>query len=211
MTKWLVLVAGPNGAGKSTFVSTGVLHKTVATPEDQPFEILNPDAKARELSAGAQVTQELNIVAANAVEAALYRAIEAGRSIGVETVLSSSKYRALVDQALASGYLILLHYVVLARPDLHVGRVAQRVAQGGHGIPTQKIEDRYSRSLQQLPWFAAKASRAFIWDNSKLALHAPVAELIAEKDSTGWIVHNAFEWMHPDVSLALRRLIADES
>lgn len=51
-----------------------------------------------------------------------------------------------------------------------------RVAKGGHNVPEEKIRERYTRSLAQLPWFLVHADEAWIFDNSGAA-----ARLIGEK------------------------------
>lgn len=212
MTKWLVIVAGPNGAGKSTFVSTGIIQKLVTSPESGSFEILNPDAFAVRLAGGGGVTTEANLEAARQVESELAQTIQEGRSIGVETVLSSGKYLPLVETAIGHGYRVLLHYVILARADLHVARVGQRVAQGGHDIPPEKIADRYRRSLEQLPWFAQRATRAFIWDNSYLGVNLGTLPLVAEKHEDGtWSQHDGVGGYSPLVIEAVRRVLAGEA
>jgi predicted ABC-type ATPase len=104
----------------------------------------------------------------------------------------------------------MLHYVLLAKPALHVARVGQRVALGGHDIPAQKIADRYARSLDQLPWFAKQATLTFIWDNSLRAGTLGAIPLIAEKGEDGsWQAHvtsGHLEGMDDNVLSALRRI-----
>lgn len=42
----------------------------------------------------------------------------------------------------------------------------QRVLDGGHDVPEDKIHDRWHRSMGNLPWFAARADRLIVADNS---------------------------------------------
>jgi predicted ABC-type ATPase len=44
--------------------------------------------------------------------------------------------------------------------------VRQRVLEGGHDVPEDRIIARYHKSLGQLPWFLAQADDALIYDNS---------------------------------------------
>lgn len=92
--------------------------------------------------------------------------IRAHQTVGVETVLSTPKYRVLVEQAKARGFEIRLLYVTLRTADLNVQRVRLRVATGGHNVPEGKIRERRERSFQQLPWFLEQADVALIYDNS---------------------------------------------
>jgi predicted ABC-type ATPase len=96
----------------------------------------------------------------------LKASIRAHQTIGVETVLSTSKYRKLVRLAKIQGFEIVLVYVLLKSPALHVARVALRVKKGGHSVPTKKILARRTRSLRQLPWFLRNADIAWLFDNS---------------------------------------------
>ncbi len=77
-----------------------------------------------------------------------------------------TKYRRLVLDAKSLQFEIRLTYVILDSPDRNVERVKLRVAKGGHDVPKDRIVARYSRSLDQLPWFLEQADQASIFDNS---------------------------------------------
>jgi len=96
----------------------------------------------------------------------LYASIQAHQTVGVETVLSTPKYRRLVRAAKKRKFTIRLIYVLLNSPQLNVDRVRLRVAKGGHDVPTEKILERRERSLGQLPWFLRQADDAWLFDNS---------------------------------------------
>ena len=89
----------------------------------------------------------------------LEASIAAHQTVGVETVLSTDKYRNLVLAAKA-------RHVILKSADLNVERVRIRVAEGGHHFAKRKIIERRERSLQQLPWFLEHADGAWSFDNS---------------------------------------------
>jgi predicted ABC-type ATPase len=156
------IIAGPNGSGKTSAyedlkIETGA----------RSIWIINPDL----LSARIAQTERLSRAAANLaavrrIEAWLETSIEAYQTIGVETVLSTPKYRRLVKAAKARGFEIRLTYVILDSPDRNVERVKIRVRKGGHAVPEAKIRERYERSLGQLPWFLGQADQVRIFDNS---------------------------------------------
>ena len=107
MTKWLWIVAGPNGAGKSTH--TAELIATLQASGSADFEIikLNADERTAELRKQFpdRPQQELNLQAAQEIDAALVRGIAEDKpAILVETVLSSTKYQDDVIEAKARGY-----------------------------------------------------------------------------------------------------------
>lgn len=87
-------------------------------------------------------------------------------SFTFETVMSA---RAKVDfccQARAEGFRTYLYYVATEDPEINISRVAHRVSMGKHGVPRDKIVERYHRSLSLLADAVACADRAYVFDNS---------------------------------------------
>ncbi len=84
----------------------------------------------------------------------------------LETVLSSDKYKSLVPVARRMGLIFRLVYVTTASSDINVERVRQRVLAGGHDVPADRIHARWHRSMDNLAWFAARADRLIVADNS---------------------------------------------
>lgn len=157
-----LIVAGPNGSGKSS-----AYQDTDIEAEGRSVWIVNPDL----LTARIQATEGLPLRAANLeavirIEAWVEASLYVHKTIGVETVLSTGKYRRLVEKAKVFGFDIWLIYVVLDSPDRNVERVKLRVQKGGHNVPEADIRRRHDNSLQQFPWFLEQADRAWIYDNS---------------------------------------------
>lgn len=174
----LWIVAGPNGAGKTTCTQRRPI--TLLLPG---VRFLNPDDLSREkllrqgFSGFADAPYDVRRVAffesADEVFDQLSRAISAGEAVGVETVLSTDKYRNLVETVSQGGGFVGLIYVALESPALACQRVAARVRRGGHDVPVDKIEARWERSLDNLPWFARHATAFWIFDNSDSNLSLP--------------------------------------
>jgi predicted ABC-type ATPase len=164
------IIAGPNGSGKSTLYGSrrdAVYGNTIISDATRPFWIINPDLLASRIySAERRNRLEANIEAVKRIEAWLEASIDAHQSIGVETVLSTDKYRRLVRLAKKRGFEIRLVYVVLRSVDLNIDRVRIRTTKGGHDVPITKIGERLKRSLRQLPWFLKQADWALLLDNS---------------------------------------------
>jgi predicted ABC-type ATPase len=156
------IVAGPNGSGKTSIYDN-------ADIEDfgRSVWIINPDALAKRIHEieGLQLLPA-NLEAVRRIEQWLYASVEAHQTVGVETVLSTPKYRSLVLAAKERKFTIRLIYVLLNSPKLNVERVRLRVAKGGHDVPREKILERRERSLAQLPWFLNQAHDAWLFDNS---------------------------------------------
>lgn len=129
--------------------------------------IVNPDLLARRIheSEGLQ-PNDANREAVVRIERWLDSTIDVHKTVGVETVLSTGKYRRLVEKAKERGFLVWLFYVVLDSPERNIERVKLRVIKGGHDVPEDKIRSRYVRSLDQFPWFLKYADEAWIYDNS---------------------------------------------
>jgi predicted ABC-type ATPase len=88
------------------------------------------------------------------------------QTIGVETVLSTPKYRDLIETARGNGFEIRMPYVVLDSAALQLKRIRIRVAEGGHDVPEDKVIARRQRSFQQLALFAEYLDRLVIFNNS---------------------------------------------
>lgn len=156
------IVAGPNGSGKSTLYES-----TDFETEGGSIWIINPDLLSARIAQIERLDATYaNIEAVRRIESWLEASIRAHQTIGVETVLSTDKYRRLVSAAKKLRFQINLIYVLLATPEMHVERVRLRVRKGGHNVPVEKILERRSRSLRQLPWFLRQANRAWLYDNS---------------------------------------------
>jgi predicted ABC-type ATPase len=158
----LVIIAGPNGSGKSSAYGNAKLDW-----EDRIIWINNPDLLTLRLQAAERLDKlTANLEAVNRIEKWLYASIEVHQTIGVETVLSTDKYRKLVTYAKQRGFEFWLIYVVLDSEERNIERVKIRAKSGGHDVPPDKIRERYWRSIQQFPWFLDSADRAWIYDNS---------------------------------------------
>lgn len=161
-----LIIAGPNGSGKSSAYS-----HSIATSGGISFRIINPDLFAKRICEIERIDlRAANLAAVQRIEVWLETSILAGHTVGVETVLSTDKYRRLVLLAKRLGYAYQLVYVALDRPERNVERVRLRKQRGGHDVAEDDIINRYHRSLAQLPWFLDQADDALLYDNSGATL-----------------------------------------
>lgn len=178
----LWIVAGPNGSGKSSFYN-----RTDIEGWGGSVWIINPDLLTQQIAEReGLLVDEANFAAVRRIEDWLYKSIEVYQTIGVETVLSSSKYRELVEQAQRRGFDVRIIYIVLKSATLQVERVGIRVSEGGHDVPKGKIEARRKRSFEQLAWFIERADACYIYDNST-----------GEPEFLGGKIGGAFVRFHP--------------
>jgi len=165
------IVAGPNGAGKTTCVQKEPISNLLPAvrflnPDDFTLTKLRATGYAGFADAPVDVQAKLFVESADEVLAETQAGIAAGEPVGVETVLSSSKYRPLVEEVRAADGFVGLIYVALSSPIIARERVATRVRRGGHGVPDEKVDQRWRRSLDCLGWFAERATAFWVVDNS---------------------------------------------
>ena len=85
---------------------------------------------------------------------------------------------ATLQQASDALYDVTLVFVGTENPQINVERVARRVQDGGHDVPTEKIIQRYYRSMALLPQAVELANRAIIFDNTDRSVRGVVLEWI---------------------------------
>ena len=136
----LFIIAGCNGAGK-TIASYSVLPELLGCKE-----FVNADEIARGLSpfnpesvaieAGKLMLHRINVL------------MSERKTFAVETTLTTKSYANTIKKAKELGYTVILIFFWLPSPEMAVERVAKRVSEGGHNIPTNVIYRRYWAGLQ---------------------------------------------------------------
>src|SRR5262245_57224724 len=102
------LIAGPNGAGKTTIVQRGPISELLENvnflnPDDVALENRKASGYSKWEDVPEQLLKKAFIDAANEVYDRLRIQLEQGESVGAETVLSTDKYRPLVELAINRG------------------------------------------------------------------------------------------------------------
>jgi predicted ABC-type ATPase len=83
-----------------------------------------------------------------------------------ETVMSHPSKLDFIRMAKEKNYRIYLYYIALEDPDLNVRRVETRVSMKGHDVPSNKIVERYPKSMDMLIDAILLVDKSFIFDNS---------------------------------------------
>lgn len=151
----VVAIAGPNGAGKTTFFRAHL--------EEAGLRFVNSDVLTRELD----IDPYLGAKLADSLRRQL---IAQRESFVFETVFSDpveDKISFLID-AKNAGYNVILCFIGISGPQVSEQRVAMRVSQGGHDVPSEKLESRFARTLKNLGISIRKLPRVFIFDNDDL-------------------------------------------
>ena len=138
----LYIIAGCNGAGKTT-ASFTVLPEMLDCRE-----FVNADEIARGLSPFHP--EGVAIQAGRLMIERVIYLLKEGETFAFETTLSTRSYVKLIQQAQRRGYFVTLLFFSLATPEQAVQRVAKRVSQGGHNIPTDVVYRRFEGGLSNL-------------------------------------------------------------
>jgi predicted ABC-type ATPase len=154
--KQLWVLAGGNGAGKSTFFKHYLA--------DLGIKLVNADLIAKEI--GARNVERSSYQAAAVAETIRNDLLAQGASFCFETVFSHASKIDFIAQAKALGYKIILVYIHLIDSSLNEARVCQRVAEGGHSVPVDKIHSRIPRTMRHIRTALTIVDEAWILDNS---------------------------------------------
>lgn len=176
---WFHLLAGPNGAGKSTLYRALVREGILGPPLEFVNADLHESAHLQHI-ADAQERSETARTWADARRAAL---LTARTSFASETVFSHPSKLALIEQAQGHGFTVALHIVALDDPARLLIRVAQRVREGGHPVPPERILARYPRTMTNLAQAVRLANVAYLYDAIDEAEGGP--HLVAIRTAAG--------------------------
>ena len=155
----LFLIAGPNGAGKTTFYETVLRSRVAAT-------FINADQIQCD-EFGDAAPEAAYEAAAIAADRRTQR-LEAGESFVTETVFSHPSKLELLHGARLLGYRLVVFHLGLASADLAVARVQERVKEGGHAVPEDKIRARFTRNQPLIREAVVIADHSSVYDASRL-------------------------------------------
>ena len=202
------VLVGVNGAGKSSIL--GAIFK------QRDLTFFNPDEAARRIQEETGWTlDDANAEAWKMMKEMLEKAIHNRISFAFETTLGATSIPRLLREASRAGLEVRIWFVGLSSPELHIERVARRVAKGGHDIPEKKIRERWIRSRENIIELLPFLTELMVFDNSeegdpddqaarppKLLLHWSNGEIV--KPEPGVLAATP-EWAKPIVAQALKQ------
>lgn len=153
----LIALAGSNGAGKTTFFHSHL--------RPAGLRFLNADEVARELEIDAYE-------AAQVITQVRQELVRQRESFVFETVFSDPVGDKLgfLKEAVQSGYAVVLCFIGISGPEISEQRVAMRVSQGGHDVPSEKLASRFPRTMANLKAAISQLPCVLLFDNDDLRI-----------------------------------------
>ena len=145
------IIGGVNGCGKSSL--TGALK---AERSDLGL-IIDVDKLAAQLGSPVE--------GGKAAVRKIDECLEKGISFTQETTLSGARTERTIRRAKERGYTIRLYYIGLDTMEESLGRIANRVAKGGHDIPKEDVERRFQSRFADVLRVLPYCDEARFFDN----------------------------------------------
>lgn len=145
------IIGGVNGCGKSSL--TGALK---AERSDLGL-LIDVDKLAAQLGSPVE--------GGKAAVRKIDECLEKGISFTQETTLSGARTERTIRRAKERGYTIRLYYIGLDTMEESLGRIANRVAKGGHDIPKADVERRFQSRFTDVLRVLPYCDEARFFDN----------------------------------------------
>lgn len=202
----LFVLAGVNGAGKSSLGGAAI--------QASGAEFFNPDIAAARLreQQPALTAEQANGLAWTLGRRGLEKALAEGLTYAFETTLGGASITRLLLEGARAGAEVHVWFAGLATPELHLRRIAARVAAGGHDIPEAKVRERFDASRSNLVKLMPHLASLRVYDNSleadPRAGKRPRPVLLLQMQAGRVVAHAALNvipaWAKPLLAAALR-------
>ena len=149
--KLYTIIGGVNGCGKSSL--TGALK---AERSDLGL-LIDVDKLAAQLGSPVE--------GGKAAVRKIDECLEKGISFTQETTLSGARTERTIRRAKERGYTIRLYSIGLDTMEESLGRIANRVAKGGHDIPKADVERRFQSRFTDVLRVLPYCDEARFFDN----------------------------------------------
>lgn len=156
------LLAGPNGAGKSTLYRSAVAERLIPAAAEFVNADLHEAAHLQRVADPVERSRQ----ARQWADARRAQCLVEGVSFASETVFSHTSKLDLMSAAQRAGFVVVLLVVCVDDPQQLLDRVQQRVLEGGHPVPPERVLARYPRTVRHLGVAVGRANLALLYDTS---------------------------------------------
>ena len=156
----LIVIAGPNGSGKTSTTRLVIKHEWA-----EQCVYINPDEIAQSKFGD---WNDVNAVrqAVEYCDTWREQLLQERKDFIFETVLSSDGKVDFLKRSKEAGYFIRVFFICTESPTINAARIANRVMEGGHDVPIQKIISRYQKAIINAVKVTEFADRVYFYDNS---------------------------------------------
>lgn len=203
----ITVIAGVNGAGKSSIAGANL--------RSNGGYYFNPDEVAKDLMANtpSMPQQEANGKAWKIGYDQLLRAIEEDHDYAFETTLGGNSICQALHDAIDRDRQIRIFFCGLASPELHIQRVKERVAKGGHDIPEARIRERWPNAIFNMIGLIPRCHSVRVFDNSAPADNGKPSPVCLFSLSNGRFTDGPVEdmpdWAKPLAVIAMKTAKSD--
>jgi len=95
-----------------------------------------------------------------------YKMIQSDSSFSFESVFSHDSKIKEIEIAKKANFKIYFYFISTSDPLINYQRIKNRVETGGHDVPSEKINDRYYRTMNNLYNAFKLSDRAYLFDNT---------------------------------------------
>lgn len=156
----LIVIAGPNGSGKTTVTQQFLHHEW-----SNGVVYINPDQVAKEMF-GDWNSQDAVLKSAKYCAYWREKCLKERISFVFETVFSAEDKIDFILRAKEAGFFIRIFFISTTHPSINAARITNRVMEGGHSVPIDKIITRYYKSILNCEIISNKVDRLYLYDNS---------------------------------------------
>ena len=189
---YVVVLLGVNGSGKTT------LANELACNLEIP--LINMDLIGRRPYTSVedynQMMAERLQIARSMMDDKLHRR----QSFMTELTLSTVKDLDFLKHIKQSSATLVTVFVLTRDIEINISRISNRVKNGGHNVPLEKIQRRYPKFLANMPLAIDESDICFVYDNSQwyknilIKFEAKKINLVGvEPDKDDWIQVNLIE------------------
>ncbi len=158
-TKNVYIIAGPNGSGKTTFAKK-FLPDYAKCPNfvnaDLIAQGLSPfSPRTAAMKAGRLVLEQVRKLAAK------------NSDFAFETTLSGKSYISFLKELRKRNYSINIFFLWIPTAELAIGRIQDRIADGGHDVPAADVRRRFHRGIYNfLNYYKPLADTWLLFNNA---------------------------------------------